>query len=207
MPVILESQHYGESKADKAWGDGHLLLQAIEDYHASYATVHWYPREFLAENRELVRRISLRLGYRLQAQEISWPSTVSAGGTMRVGYRWANAGVAPCLPGGHPTVTLEDEKGGIAGVFVDSDFEVRELPIGVPGEAKPIARRVLHDLPQEDKPLVSFDLPPAQILKPGTYSVYISVGNLTGSPTIALPLDGDDGHHRYRVGAVTITEK
>ena len=209
VPVILESEHYGPSKASGAWDDGHLFLQAIEDYHASYATVHWYPREFLAANRELIHRIDMRLGYRLQAEEISWPAKVQTGGSMQIGYVWRNAGVAPCIPGGHPTITLEDEKGGIAGVFVDEDFNVRELPIGPPGEAKAIARRVLlpPGFPQEDKPLVTFSIPPRNILRLGTYSVYISVGDRTGLPNIALPLDGDDGHRRYRVGAIQIVEE
>jgi hypothetical protein len=195
------------SRDNGAWGDGHLFLQAIEDYHASYASVHWYPREFLNANRELIHRINMRLGYRLQAQEVSWTSTVDAGGTIQVGYRWANVGVAPCLPGGHPTLTLEDDKDGIAGVFVDSDFDVRELPVGPPDAAKPISRKSLPYFAQEDKPLITFDLPPTNILKPGKYVVYISVGNLTGSPEIALPLEGDDGHHRYRLGSITVKER
>ena len=62
VPVILESEHYGGSKARGCWQDGSLYLKAIEQYHASYASIHWWPREFLQENRELVRRINLRLG-------------------------------------------------------------------------------------------------------------------------------------------------
>jgi hypothetical protein len=207
LPIILESEHYGASKQRGAWEDGHLFLQAIEDYHASYASVHWYPREFLAANRDLVHRISMRLGYRLELEEISWPDSVPAGGSMDVGYRWRDAGVAPCLPGGHPTVTLEDNKGGITGVFVDEDFDVRELPVGPPERSKSIARRLLSSFPQEDKPLIHFQLPPANILRPGIYSVYISVGDLTGSPEINLPLDKSDKHRRYLVGKITITNQ
>ncbi len=57
---------------------------------------------------------------------------------MGSSYGWRNAGVAPCLPGGHPTITFKDAKGGIAGVFVDVDFNVRELPVAEPGKAKTI---------------------------------------------------------------------
>jgi hypothetical protein len=223
VPVILESEHYGPSKARGAWGDGHLFLQAIEDYHASYATVHWYPRQFLEANRDLIQSIDMRLGYRLQLEEMSWPAKVQAGGPIEIAYRWRNGGVAPCLPGGHPAITLEDEKGGIAAVFVDEDFDVRELPIGPPGKAKSLARflpRSASSSPdaaigedsapggfsEKDKPVIVFNLPPDNILRPGTYSVYISVGDLTGLPKIALPLDGDDGHRRYRVGAVQVTK-
>jgi len=204
VPVILESEHWGGSKQREAWGDGHLFLQAIEDYHASYATVHWYPREFLTNNRDLIDRINLRLGYRLQLIEASWPSEVAAGGSMAVGYRWRNAGVAPCLPGGYPAMTFKDDKGGIAGVFVDEDFNVRELPVGLPGQAKIISRERLQGLPQENKPLIAYILPPPHILKPGAYDVYVSVGAATGEPVIALPLPNDDGYRRYRLGSIKI---
>ena len=40
--------------------------------------------------------------------------------------------------------------------------------------------------------------------RPGTYDVFISVGRRDGTPTIALPLEGDDGQRRYRVGTITI---
>lgn len=204
-PIVLESEHYGGSKNRGAWGDGSMFLQAIEDYHASYATVHWYPRDFLKDNAELVKRINLRLGYRLQLVEASWPSEAQVGGTITVGYSWRNAGVAPCLPGGHPTLTFKDAKGGIAGVFVDEDFNVRELPVGPPEKAKAISRiQWTEGYPQEDKPLLSYTLPPKHILKPGVYDVYISVGDPAGTPSIALPLPDDDGHRRYRLGKINV---
>jgi hypothetical protein len=207
VPVILECEHYGSSKKRGAWGDGHLFLQAVEDYHASYATVHWYPREFLKENRELVDRINLRLGYRLQLVEASWPAEVPAGGAITIGYGWRNAGVAPCLAGGHPTLTLKDAQGGIAGVFVDEDFNVRELPVGPPDKAKVIWRvEQKGGLAQENKPPLTYALPPRHILKPGAYDVFVSVGTPTGEPVIALPLPGDDGRRRYKLGGIQITE-
>ncbi|SPE29249.1 conserved exported hypothetical protein [Acidobacteriia bacterium SbA2] len=205
LPVILESEHYGMSKESGHWGDGHLLLQAVEDYHASYLTVHWYPRPYLADNRELINRINLRLGYRLQLVDASWPAEVTAAGPMTIGYGWRNAGVAPCLPGGHPTITFKDLKGGIAGVFVDEDFNVRELPVGPPEHARIISREYFGaKIEENDKPLLTYTLPPAHILKPGTYDVYISVGTATGEPVIALPLPNDDGRRRYRLGSIKV---
>lgn len=205
LPVILESEHYGPSKERGAWGDGHMLLQAVEDYHASYVTVHWYPREFLAANHDLINRINLRLGYRLQLVEASWPAEVAAAGHMAIGYGWRNAGVAPCLPGGHPAITLKDVQGGIAGVFVDEDFSVRELPVGPPDRAMILARKELGPRTEEnDKPLAAFNLPPADILKPSTYDLYISVGSATGEPQLALPLANDDGRRRYRLGSIQV---
>jgi len=203
VPVILESEHYGMSKNRGAWGDGSLYLQAIEDYHASYATVHWYPREFLKECRPLVDKINLRLGYRLQLLEASWPPEVKRGELLAVGYRWRNGGVAPCLPGGYPAITMKDARGGIAGVFVDEDFDVRTLPVGPPDKAEPVAREV-RSVSQDSRPPTAWALPPANILKPGTYTVWVSVGTRTGTPKIALPLGGDDGERRYKLGEIRI---
>jgi hypothetical protein len=203
-PVVLEMEHYGPSKQRDAWKDGSEFLKALEEYHASYATIHWYPREFLKEMSSLVDKINLRLGYRLQLLQMSWPSSVPAASAMDVGYHWRNAGVAPCLPGGFPAVTLKDAKGGTAGVFVDEDFDMRTLPVGLPDQAVPVGRDEKR-LNQAFKPLKSFLLPPANILKPGTYDVFISVGNRQGTPVIALPLAGEDGQRRYKLGSTTVT--
>ena len=97
-PVILEHEHYGGSKERGAWGDGSLLLKAVEDYHASYLSIHWWPRMELEENRALIERINRRLGYRLQLREITWPRAVVIGQPFAVSSVWANAGVAPCYP-------------------------------------------------------------------------------------------------------------
>ncbi len=203
LPVVLESEHYGSSVKRGVWGDGSLYLQAVEDYHASWVTVHWYPREFLQANRELIDKINLRVGYRLQLLEASWPAETAAGTSMTVGYRWRNAGVAPCLPGGHPTITLKNEKGGIAGVFVDEEFDMRALPVGAPGQAVPVGRET-KSISQASRPLISFSLPPAHILKPGKYTLFISAGTPTGTPRLALPLSDDDGQRRYRLGSIVV---
>ena len=190
VPVILESEHYGGSKDRGCWKDGRLYLKAVEDYHASYASIHWWPHEFLKENRELVRKMNLRLGYRLQLTEASWPKTVRTGGQLAFRTDWRNAGVAPCLPGGYPAVTLKDSQGGIAAVLVDESFDVRSLPVAEAGKAE--NRSVESRLPL-----------PFQ-LTTGPYDVFISIGTRTGTPRIALPSDGDDGQRRYRLGTIQV---
>ncbi len=190
VPVVLESEHYGGSRDRGNWGDGSLYLKAAEDYHASYASIHWWPREFLNECRDLIARMSMRLGYRIQLIRASWDATVRVKGTLDWSATWRNAGVAPCLPGGFPAITLKDEKGGVAGVFVDESLDVRSLPVGPPGEVESVRQDDVFTLPFN--------------LKPGTYSVYISVGRRDGRPTIALPLAGDDGHHRYPLGELRV---
>ena len=84
LPVILEHQHYGPSVKNKAW-DKDLFLKSVEDYHASFMSIHWWPREELRDNRDLIDRINRRLGYRLQLQDMAWPAQVTTGNSeMRI---------------------------------------------------------------------------------------------------------------------------
>ena len=178
-----------------------MYLQAVEDYHASYASIHWWPREFMEANQDLIRRINLRLGYRLQLVEASWPSEVGLDSTFKFSARWRNTGVAPCLPGGYPAVTLKDSKGGIVGVYVDEQFNMRSLPIGAPGKAKIGEQQITLPL----SPLLHRDYRPG-IGRTGSYELYISVGTRAGTPQIALPLPDGDGKRRYRIGALKVNK-
>ncbi|HNQ74430.1 MAG TPA: DUF4832 domain-containing protein [Verrucomicrobiota bacterium] len=204
LPVILEHEHYGSSKLRNAWGDGSLLLKAVEDYHASYLSIHWWPREELNENRELIQRINRRLGYRLQLREISWPAEVALGTPFTVTTKWANAGVAPCYGGGFWALTLKDDNGGMVSVHVAGDFDVRQLEPGPPGRIPVTDHAAEYVIGREYvDPFGKF----APATQPGTYTVFVSVGQRDGTPTLALPLPADDGQHRYRMGRMTVTER
>ena len=114
LPVILEHEHYGPSVNRNAWGDGSLLLQSVEEYHASYMSIHWWPREFWDKNRDVIDRINRRLGYRLQLRSLSWPRTDHSWPSRLV---WRPPGPtresAPRYPGGYMAITLKDQQGGI----------------------------------------------------------------------------------------------
>ncbi len=201
LPVVLEHEHYGPSLRSGAWGDGSLLLQAVEEYHASYLSIHWWPREFLEANRDVIARINRRLGYRLQLRKLSWPGQIALGQPFVVESTWANAGVAPCYPGGYPALTLKDQQGGIASVHVLEQVDLRELEVGAPGQAPTrditatlTMARVYVDGPRQF----------ARAAHDGTYDVYVSVGMRDGTPRIALPLDQGDGQRRYRVGRIQV---
>lgn len=193
LPVILEHEHYGGSKERGAWGDGSLLAKAVEDYHASYMSIHWWPRVELEENRALIDRINRRMGYRLQLREASWPEEVLVGQRFAVTLRWANAGVAPCYGGGHAAITLKDAQGGLVAVLVDDGLDMRSLKVGPDGQAP----ETTHAF----RPAVGLVAPTTLA---GTYDLYLSVGKLDGTPQIALPLPGDDGRRRYRLGRITV---
>jgi hypothetical protein len=203
LPVILEHEHYGGSKQRGAWS-GDLLLKSVEDYHASYMSIHWWPREELNENRETVARINRRIGYRIQLRDISWAGEVKLGEAFTVETAWANAGVAPLYAGGFWSFTLKDDKGGIVAAQVDESFDLRNLRVGPPDQA-PIERiqsRFTIALRLADPR--GAHAPPT---KPGAYDVFVSVGQRDGTPLIALPLRGQDGQRRYKLGQIRLGER
>jgi hypothetical protein len=211
LPVILEHDHIASSKIRGAW-DGGLLLRAVEEYHASFMSIHGFPREYLAENRETIDAINRRMGYRIMPVDISWPATVpiathpeaivahqdvtrhsDPGKNFKVRWSWANKGVAPCYTGGFPALTLKEKKGGIVSVLVDETFDVRNLKVGVPGKAPVTAH--------ESTFIVGLFSP---VTRPGDYDVFLSIGKRDGTPVIAMPLPDDDGQRRYRIGSIRL---
>lgn len=211
LPVIIETGHYGGCVKRGGW-DPELFLKCIEDYHVSFMSIHWWPDVFLEENREVIDKINLRMGYRLMPVEIIWPKTVQLAlpsdsytlyrdlteqgdlsKTFKLQWAWANKGVAPCYPGGFPAMTLKDDKGGIVSVLVDESLNMRNLKTGLPGKA-PVTRH-------KSEFIVGLFAPAT---KPGTYDVFISVGSRDGTPTIALPLKDGDSQRRYRIGRVNL---
>jgi hypothetical protein len=189
FPVILEHEHYQGSIARGAWSPD-LFMRAIEDYHASYMCIHWFPREFLEKERPLIDRVNLRLGYRIQLHEASWPERATLADRPEFVSRWANAGVAPCYPGGFVTFTLKDDKGGIVAVFVNEGFDIRSLAVAAPGAAPEQETRSAHGF--------------APNMRTGTFDLFVSVGRRDGTPVIALPLPDGDDRRRYRLGKMEI---
>jgi hypothetical protein len=203
LPVILEHEHYGGSVRRGAWSQ-ELFLRSVEEYHASYMSIHWWPRVLLEENREVIDQINLRLGYRIQLREITWPGEVVRGKPFTIGSRWANAGVAPCYPGGFPCFTLKDARGGIVSVLVDDGFDLRKLAVGEPGNApeKEISSRFVIG-PYFNDPVDTF----TRKIDPGSMDLYFSIGRRDGTPVLELPYGEADGNKRYRLGSMMLTEE
>jgi len=78
-------------------------------------------------------------------------------------------------------------------VLSDESFDVRRLPVGEPGaaSAKTLASRFRAGFV-------------APATKPGDYEAFVSVGRRDGTPEIALPMEGDDGFRRYKVGRMVL---
>ena len=220
LPVIIEHEHYGLSKERHAWSP-ELLLESVEQYHASYLSIHWWPDAFLKENKDVVAQINKRLGYRLELREISYPMKVNIGDSFTVDTVWANVGVAPCYAGGCMTVTLKNNAGKIVWVSSDETWDVRSLPVAAAGASQAVRHisvctvgivtpiPVINDgVVKQLKAANDFSFGESvPTVKPGTYALYVSVGTRDGSPVIALPLADGDGAKRYKLGEITIGGK
>jgi len=214
FPVILEHQHVGPCKKLGTWSP-EKIIASVEAYHASFMSIHGFPRQYLKEDRKMIDTINKRMGYRLLPTSVSWPKAVTIatpqdaftaykdvtphGDTkkrFKVTWSWTNKGVAPCYPGGYPALTLKDSKDGIVSVLVDDTLNLRDLKVGDVGKA-PMKKLVSEFI-------VGLYAPTT---KPGTYDLYISVGKSDGTPTIAMPLKGGDGQRRYKIGTIELLEE
>ncbi len=201
MPVILEHAQYGHALEWGTW-DSDLLVRSIEEYHASYMSIHWFPYEQLEGTREAVDRINRRIGYRLRCEEVRWPETVDIGEEFEIVSTLSNAGVAPCYAGGYLCYTLKDKKGGIVAVLVDESFDVRDLKVG-PEDAVPSfeLRSRFRVAPKfTDRTTDSY-----RKFAPGTYDLFVSVGRRDGTPLYRLPYGREDGKRRYFLGEITMS--
>ena len=198
-PTVIEPGHYGYTKQHGFWS-GETMLASIEAHHASFYSIHGDPREFLDENRAAVDAANRRLGYRLQARRIAYPASVVSGPDpakakpFKVTFTFANAGVAPCYRSVFPCLTLKTASGGIAAVLADGGFDLSRLTVAAPGKAEAASHTAEFTLGRWDRP----------ILPPGEYGVFLSVGEVDGTPVCELPLTGGDGQRRYRIGGITV---
>ena len=202
MPVILEHEHYGASLKRKAWSKK-LLLQSVEDYHASYMSIHWWPDIEYKENKDVIEQINLRLGYRLQLAGLEWPEVIRKNQEFAIRSSWKNAGVAPCYPGGYPCFTIKDSKGGVVSVLVDSKLDVKTLPVAAPGKAQAKSLNSTFVVARKFKNGDSFF---TRTCKPGEYDLYFSIGQLDGTPVFELPYNDSDSHKRYKIGKIRIVD-
>lgn len=221
MPVIVEHEHYGLSKARGAW-KGEWLENSVEAYHCSFLSIHWWPEQFYKENKESIERINLRLGYRLNLKSLEMPKSVEIGERFPVRFAWANVGVAPFYAGGYATITIKDKKGGIVAVLVDDTLNLSTLPVAKKGEEKVVSSTKTFNIgflnPKEFFNEFTLNMekrdgaefygaPVVPATKAGKYDVYVSVGMRDGTPQIALPLDlPTDGHKRYKIGTIRVKE-
>lgn len=195
LPVVLEHEHYGNSLSSGAW-DPEILLRAIEEYHASYMSIHWWPEIEWRANIDAIRAANRRLGYRIMAAEVTYPGKIVPGEPFGISLRIGNAGVAPPYRDLFPAYTLADANGGIVGVLADETLNVRHLPVGAPGQVpfqEHVSRLVLDAR--------------APVVKPGKYTLLFSIGRRDGNPEIQLPHDGADSRGRIPLGEIEVSAR
>lgn len=70
---------YGEGRVEKVgpWDpffDDPIFLEKLEAYHASFMSIHGFPKECLRDNREMVDAINKRMGDRIMPTGVTWPT-------------------------------------------------------------------------------------------------------------------------------------
>ena len=86
-------------------------------------------------------------------------------------------------------------------VLVDTEFNVKDLGVDAPGEGVAFKRDVEFTVAKVfTDSFGSF----SRACPTGKAEIYFSVGTAYGTPTLALPYKGDDGHRRYYLGEITI---
>ena len=216
FPVVVECEHYDLSNGRGAWSE-EKLLKSVEDYQASYYSIHGWPRRFYDNNKAAIEAINRRLGYRLELRSVSWPDEVKVGEKVEIASKWVNVGVARCHVGGFVSWTLIDAAGNVAWTSVDSKFNLRSLDPKIAGKEHPSEHiSECHfgyddELPQQNDAVLNnvrenkIWEPGLKIptLKPGVYSLCVSAGKLDATPEIALPLENAVGR-RYRLGEIKV---
>jgi hypothetical protein len=103
QPVVLEPGHYklygdrmhiGEKGKDR-WQKGSTLRSAMHAHHASWLTIHHWPREWYNENRELTASLVNPMGYWFFLKSLIYPKVVKPGEKFLIQMNWENRGVAP----------------------------------------------------------------------------------------------------------------
>jgi hypothetical protein len=100
LPVVLESDHYGDALKNGMWGDGSGFEKALAETHASIIGFHYYPREWLKDHVDYARRLGNRSGYWYFPKFALMPDTFRTRSAQNyIRLTWENHGVAPAYHG------------------------------------------------------------------------------------------------------------
>ena len=213
-PVVIETGHWTMCKERGRWVP-ERLLECVEKHQASYLSIHAFPRPYYEEHKELMAQIAKRLGYRFELRSLSCPEKVTVGEPVKVASTWANVGVSWLHGGARLTWSLVDKDGTVCWSVTDPAFDFRRLDPKLNGEEKPLSVETTCRFgctvrnPDPDPVLVSARAagmdpgPTYEMLKPGDYTLCVSVGSKQGTPEIALPLPNGT-NRRYPLGKITV---
>lgn len=218
-PVIIETGHITKRFETKSWKPEYLQ-KCIEDYHASYISIHGFPDLYWKTNRHVWKDFANRLGYRFELRKVEYPEVVKVSEKVSVKSTWVNVGVAPEYANSSLTWNLLNDKGVVCWSVTDPAFGFRSLEPKWDGVEKPVTVDspctfgYFAEIPDNGNDAIlnycrreHVNDPGAsvQLLKPGAYTLAVSVGRADGRPLIALPLE--NGIDRvYPVGKITVAE-
>lgn len=96
IPVVLESDHYGDVVEGDMWNGGEGLEKAIHETHSTFVGFHYYPREWLKDNYTLAGCLANLSGYWYFPKFALLPDTIRTGSDRNyIRLTWENHGVAP----------------------------------------------------------------------------------------------------------------
>jgi hypothetical protein len=96
IPVVLESDHYGDVVRGGMWHGGSGLEKAIHETHATIIGFHYFPRDWLKDNYTLGCRLANLSGYWYFPKFALLPDTLRTGLDRNyIRLTWENHGVAP----------------------------------------------------------------------------------------------------------------
>ena len=215
-PVVVETCHYPYRAATGQWNESRYL-ECVEKYQASYLSIHDFPDEHLKRCRESIDKINRRLGYRFELREATYPESVAAGEKVEISSTWVNVGVSWSHAGAALTWSLVDRNGNCAWTCVDNSFDFKTLDPTIDGVEKPQTVRTpcrfgfTKRVPEPDNVVTwarnaGRKFPDVvEMLKPGEYTLCVSVGSRQGTPEIALPMKGQIGAtRRYAIGKIAV---
>ena len=218
-PVVIETGHITKRLERGIW-DPKKLRRCIEEYQASYISIHGFPDLYWETNKHVWHEFANRLGYRFELRKVEYPETVKISEPVTVRSSWVNVGVAPQYANASLTWKLLDDKGTVCWSVTDPNFGFRSLPPKLDGIEKSVTvdsrctfgfsasipnngnDAILNWCVKNNRndPGGAVDL-----LEPGVYTLAVSVGRKDGKPEIALPLKG--GVDRvYPVGRIAVTK-
>ena len=217
-PVVVETGHMSRRLDNGVWNPA-KLKECIEAYHASYFSTHSFPDLYWEVNKGVWTETANRLGYRLELRRVEYPEVVKVNEPVVVKSTWVNVGVAPQYGNATLTWNLLNDKGVVCWRVTDNKFGFRSAEPKWNGVEKPVEVATpcrfgyTAPVPKKDVVLDWFvkhkrNLPgeKVELLKPGIYTLAVSVGRKDGKPEIALPLEG--GIDRiYPVGKIEVVSK
>ena len=217
-PVFVEHEHYNLSRERGAWVDENLV-KGVEEYRTTWLSIHGWPREIFENSGDAFARIARRIGYRFELREAQYPERVAIGEPFEIKSKWVNVGLARRYKGATLAWSLLDAQGRVAWVVSDESYDFANAEPKLDDVEKPVERTsrctvgYAGEIPQIHDGVWVYTVANrignfaedtrVPTIEPGEYTLCVSLGDLDGTPRLALPLKGGIGR-RYPVGKITV---